>query len=40
MDLAIWVVIVVWLPLIWFKVGYVVDVLTEIRDILKKGGDR
>lgn len=40
MDFAIWLVIVVWLPLIWCRVGYIVDVLKEIRDILKqKGGE-
>lgn len=40
MDVAIWFVIIVWLPLIWYRVGYVADVLKEIRDILKmKGGD-
>lgn len=38
MDLAIWLIIAVWLPLIWQRIGYVVDVLKEIRDILKKKG--
>ncbi len=39
MDLSIWLVVIIWLPTIWFKLGSVLEVLKEIRDILKKGGE-
>lgn len=38
MITAIWFLIIFWLPMIWFKLGSIVDVLKDIRDILKKGG--
>jgi hypothetical protein len=38
MDVAIWALILLWFPMIYFKVSSIVDLLTDIRDILKKGG--
>jgi hypothetical protein len=38
MDFAIWLVLIIWLPMIWNKCGSILEVLKEIRDILKKGG--
>ena len=40
MDLVIWLVLIIWLPLIWLKVSKGVEILEEIRDVLKKGGGR
>lgn len=40
MDVAIWVLLLIWLPMIWLKAGSILDVLKDIRDILKrKGGE-
>jgi hypothetical protein len=39
MVFPIWLVLTIWLPMIWFKLGSILEVLKEIRDILKKGGE-
>lgn len=38
MDMAIWLLILVWLPMIWLALHNIHDVLKDILDILKKGG--
>ena len=38
MVAAIWVLMLIWLPMIWLKLGSILDVLKDIRDILKKDG--
>lgn len=38
MDFTIWLVIIVWLPMIWWKLSSIREVLKDIRDILKKKG--
>lgn len=38
MVAAIWVLIIVWLPMIWFALRNIHSVLTDILYILKKGG--
>jgi hypothetical protein len=38
MDMAIWLLILVWLPMIWVALRNIRDVLTDILYILKKGG--
>ena len=40
MDFIIWLVIITWLPLIWWRASSILEVLKDIRDILKmKGGE-
>ena len=39
MVTAIWVLMLIWLPMIWMKLGSILDVLKDIRDILKKDGN-
>lgn len=39
MDFPIWLVVTIWLPAIWIKLGSILDVLKEIRNTLKKGGE-
>ena len=36
MDFAIWALIMIWLPMIWLRLGSILDVLKDIRDTLKK----
>lgn len=36
MDIAIWLLLLVWLPSLWYKAGSILDVLKDIRDILKR----
>lgn len=38
MDMAIWITLIVWLPMIWWRASSILEVLKDIRDILKKGG--
>lgn len=38
MVAAIWFLIIVWLPLIWYALRNIHSVLTDILYILKKGG--
>ena len=41
MAFTIWLVIVIWLPMIWWILRSVLEVLKDIRDILeKKDGDK
>lgn len=41
MAFTIWLVIVFWLPMIWWILRSVLEVLKDIRDILeKKGGGK
>ena len=39
MDSAIWILLLIWLPMIWWRLNRIVDVLKDIRDILRKGGE-
>ena len=38
MDAAIWVLLLLWLPILYFKANSILEVLKDIRDMLKKGG--
>lgn len=37
MDIAIWITLIVWLPMIWHRANSILEVLKDIRDILKGG---
>lgn len=38
MDIAIWILLLFWLPMIWWRASSILEVLKDIRDILKRKG--